>query len=221
MAILMVTVVPKVTAMFQDTGQTLPWNTRLMIFLSDAVSGYWWLILAVAGLSVAGFRQWKRSANGRRIYDRLLLKLWVIGPLVRMIAISRFAKTLSTMLASGVPLLRALDIVKNILGNVTLTKVVEEAKESIKEGESIAAPLRRSGEFPPIVTHMIAVGERTGQLEPMLENVAASYDVETDMKIARLTTLLEPVMILLMGGSVAFVVFSILLPILQMNEFVT
>ena len=221
MGILMTTVVPKVTAMFSDTGQTLPWNTRLMIFLSDAISGYWWLIGGLGVTGYFGFLGWKKTPKGREVWDRTVLHMWVIGPMARMIAISRFAKTLSTMLAAGVPLLRALDIVKNILGNTVLTKVIKEAMESIKEGESIAAPLRRSGEFPPIVTHMIAVGERTGQLEPMLENVADSYDVETDMKIARLTTLLEPVMILLMGGSVAFVVFSILLPILQMNQFVS
>ncbi len=143
-----------------------------------------------------------------------------MGSLARKVAIARFAKTLATMLASGVPLLRALDIVKAILGNTVLMKVVEEAKESIKEGESIAAPLRRSGEFPPLVTHMIAVGERSGQLEQMLENVASAYEVEVDMAIGRLTTLLEPLMILLMGGSVAFVVFSILSPIMEMNEFV-
>jgi general secretion pathway protein F len=221
MGILMVTVVPKVTAIFQDTGRDLPWNTKLMIFISDIVAGWWWAMILAGIGSWLLFRRWRRSPRGRASWDKMVLRLWVIGPLARMIAISRFAKTLATMLASGVPLLRALDIVKNILGNVTLTKVVEEAKESIKEGESIAAPLRRSGEFPPIVTHMIAVGERTGQLEPMLENVAASYDVETDMKIQRLTTLLEPVMILIMGGSVAFIVFSILMPILQMNEFVS
>ncbi len=102
-----------------------------------------------------------------------------------------------------------------------LQKVVEDAKESIQEGESIAAPLKRSGEFPPIVTHMIAVGERSGQLEQMLENVARAYDLEIDLTMGRLTTLLEPVMILLMGGSVAFVVFSILMPIMQMNDFVS
>ncbi len=221
MGFLMVTVVPKVTAMFKDTGQALPWNTRLMIFVSDLIGGYWWLIAIMATGTVYGFRSWLQTSKGRTTYDGLILRLWLVGPLARMIAISRFAKTLATMLASGVPLLAALEIVKNILGNVTLTKVVEEAKESIKEGESIAAPLKRSGQFPPIVTHMIAVGERTGQLETMLENVAASYDIETDMRIARLTTLLEPLMILFMGGSVAFVVFSILMPILQMNEFVS
>ena len=221
MGILMTTVVPKLTTIFTDLGKELPWNTQILIFVSQLIGGWWWaLIIGAVGGSIL-IRRWLRTPRGRAWWDRIVLKLWVVGPLVRMFAISRFAKTLATMLASGVPLLRALEIVKGILGNVTLTKVVEEARESIKEGESIAAPLRRSGEFPPIVTHMIAVGERTGQLEGMLENVASSYDVEVDMKIARLTTLLEPVMILVMGGSVAFVVFSILRPILQMNEFVS
>lgn len=222
MAILMVSVVPKVTAIFADTGKALPWNTQMLIAISDTVSS--WKGLVVLAFVIAGvqmFRRWKRTPRGRAAVDRALLKLWIVGPLARQIAITRFAKTLATMLASGVPLLRALDIVKSILGNTVLQKVVEDAKESIKEGESIAAPLKRSGEFPPIVTHMIAVGERSGQLEQMLEEVAHAYDMEIDLKMGRLTTLLEPVMILLMGGSVAFVVFSILMPIMQMNDFVS
>src|SRR6202012_3015067 len=117
--------------------------------------------------------------------------------------------------------LRALEIVKQILGNTVLQKVIEDARASIQEGESIAAPLKRTGEFPPIVTHMIDVGERSGQLEQMLEEVAHAYDLEVDMKMSRLTTLLEPLMILLMGGSVGFVVFSILMPIMEMNDFVS
>ena len=152
-------------------------------------------------------------------WDRLVLKLPIFGPLARMVAVSRFSKTLATMLSSGVQLLRAMEIVKNVLGNAVLTKIVEEARESIREGESIAQPLKRSNEFPVIVCHMIAVGERSGQLEQMLENVAAAYDIEVDMKIARLTSLLEPLMILVMGGSVGFVVFSILVPIMDMNNF--
>jgi general secretion pathway protein F len=218
--ILMVTVVPKLTTIFADTGQTLPLNTRILIFTASLVSD-WWFILFPSLIGLFFLFRWYRSTpDGRHLYDRVVLKLWVIGPLARKIAVSRFAKTLATMLSSGVPLLRALEIVKNILGNTVLTKVVEEAKESIKEGESIAAPLKRSGQFPPIVTHMIAVGERTGQLEQMLENVSGSYDVEVEMAIQRLTALLEPLMILLMGGSVAFIVFAILGPILKMNEFV-
>jgi general secretion pathway protein F len=221
MSILMVSVVPKVTAIFADTGKALPWNTQLLIAISSVIGNYWWALIIVIVGTIIAYRRWKRTPRGRALYDKILLKLWIIGPLARQIAITRFSKTLSTMLASGVPLLRALDIVKAILGNTVLMKVVEDAKESIKEGESIAAPLRRSGEFPPIVTHMIAVGERSGQLEQMLENIAQAYETEIDMKLGRLTTLLEPLMILLMGGSVAFVVFSILMPIMEMNEFVS
>ena len=120
---------------------------------------------------------------------------------MRDVAVARFARTLATMLSSGVPMLRALDIVKRILGNTVLEKVVEDARDAIPEGESIAAPLKRSGEFPPIMIHMIAVGERSGQLEQMLENVAGAYELEVDTKIARLTTLLEPLMIVMMGWS--------------------
>lgn len=218
--LLMVTVVPKVTTIFADMGQELPWNTRLLIFTSRSVSDYWWAMIIAAVALVTVWRRWLRTPQGKAVWDRVALRVWVVGPLVRMLAVSRFAKTLATMLSAGVPLLRALDIVKNILGNTVLTRVVEDARNSIKEGESIAAPLKRSGEFPPLVTHMIAVGERTGELEQMLENVADSYDVEVEVKIGRLTSLLEPLMIMVMGGSVAFIVFSILMPILQMNEFV-
>jgi general secretion pathway protein F len=222
MTILMVSVVPKVTAIFEDTGKALPWNTQLLIGISDTVSSWKGLVLlAILGIAIQLFRRWKSTPTGRAKLDRIILKLWIVGPLARQIAITRFAKTLSTMLASGVPLLRALDIVKSILGNTVLQQVIENAKASIQEGESIAAPLKRSGEFPPIVTHMIAVGERSGQLEQMLEEVAHAYDMEIDLKMGRLTTLLEPMMILIMGGSVAFVVFSILMPIMEMNEFVS
>lgn len=221
LGILMTSVVPKVTAIFADTGKALPWNTQLLILIAAFFSGYWWTLPIIIPVGLTLFRRWKNTPKGRAKMDRFVLKVPIFGPLARQIAITRFAKTLSTMLGSGVPLLRALDIVKSILGNTVLTKVIEDAKESIKEGESIAAPLKRSGEFPPIVTHMIAIGERSGQLETMLENIAQAYDLEIDLKIGRMTTLLEPLMILIMGGSVAFVVFSILMPIMQMNDFVT
>jgi general secretion pathway protein F len=137
-----------------------------------------------------------------------------------MLALSRFAKTLATLLASGVQLLVALDIVKNIVGNTLLAGVVEQARDAIREGESIAAPLKRSGQFPPLVHHMIAIGERSGQLEEMLQNVAKSYDAQVEMRVAALTSLLEPIMIVVMGAGVAFVVFSILMPIMQLNTFI-
>ncbi len=219
MAVLMIVVVPKITAIFQDMGRSLPWNTEMLIWLSRFI-GTWWpalLVLAIAG--AIGFRVWKKSKNGRPVWDRLVLKIWVVGPLQRLIAVARFARTLGTMLASGVPLLRALDIVKYILDNMVLQKAVEEAHDAIREGESIAAPLKRSGQFPALVTHMIAVGERSGQLEGMLENVSEAYEREVETKLQRMTALLEPVMILAMGGVVAFVVFSILMPIMDMNQF--
>jgi general secretion pathway protein F len=142
----------------------------------------------------------------------------IFGPLVRQIAIARFARTLSTLLKSGVPLLTSLDIVRNIVGNVRLSRVVEEARLAIQEGESIAAPLKRSGEFPPLVYHMVAIGERSGALEEMLTNVAAAYESQVETRVGALTSLLEPLMIVVMGVGVAFIVFSILMPILQINN---
>jgi general secretion pathway protein F len=137
-----------------------------------------------------------------------------------MVAVSRFCKTLGTLIASGVPLLAAFDIVKNVVQNSLLLEVIETARDAVKEGDSIAAPLKRSGEFPPIVTHMIAIGERSGQLEEMLENVAGAYDAQVDSKIAALTSLLEPAMIVIMGSVAGSIAFSILMPLIQMNEFV-
>jgi general secretion pathway protein F len=137
-----------------------------------------------------------------------------------MVAIGRFARILGTLLQGGVPLLKAMEIVEHLLGNAVLIKVVQDARVAIREGESIAAPLAKSGHFPPMVTRMVAVGERSGQLEGMLENVAISYENEVEVKINRLTSLMEPILILAMGGIVGFIVFSILMPILEMNEMI-
>ena len=146
--------------------------------------------------------------------------MWLIGPLVRFIAVARFARTLATMLAAGVPVLNALEIVKKVLNNTVLEKVVEEARDAIREGESIAAPLKRSGQFPSMMVHMVAVGERSGQLEAMLENVAGAYERDVEGKVARLTTVLSPLIIVLMALVVVFIVFSVLQPILDMQNFV-
>ena len=174
----------------------------------------------VAGLGVAWVIAWVATPEGRVAKDGFLLKMPVLGTLVRMLAVSRFARTLATLLRSGVPLLKAMDIVKNVLDNGKLEKVIETAAGSIREGESIAGPLKRSGDFPPIVTHMIAVGERSGQLEQMLENVARAYDSQVETRVQALTSLLEPLMIVFMGGGVGFIAFAILMPLIQMNEFV-
>ncbi|MGA3124142.1 MAG: type II secretion system F family protein [Polyangiaceae bacterium] len=174
----------------------------------------------VAGLAIAWLTAWVATPAGRLSKDSFLLRIPVFGPLVRMLAVSRFARTLSTLLRSGVPLLKAMEIVKNVLDNGKLEKVIETATGSIREGESIAGPLKRSGDFPPIVTHMIAVGERSGQLEQMLENVARAYDTQVETRVQALTSLLEPLMMVVMGGGVGFIAFAILMPLIQMNEFV-
>ena len=218
--ILFVVVIPKVTKIFEDMNVTLPWTTRLLIFLSGFARDYWYLILIALPLMAYGVKRWVGTSRGRAWWDRTQLKAPVFGDLVRMLAISRFAKTLSTLLASGVPIITAMDIVKNIVTNTLLSDVIDKAREAIREGESIAAPLKRSGQFPPLVYHMIAIGEKSGQLEEMLQNVAKSYESQVEMRITALTSLLEPVMIVLMGGGVAFIVFSILMPIMQLNTFV-
>ncbi len=216
--VLMVGIVPKITGMFADMNADLPWNTKLLIWLSDAIAGYWWAIILMGWLSVWLFRRWRRTEAGRWTGDSIVLRLPVLGEMVRKIAISRFALTLSTLLSSGVQLLQALDIVRTLLGNVVLEDVISKARDSIREGENIAPALKRSGHFPPLVTHMIAVGERSGQLEQMLGDVARTYDRETNTSIQRLTGLLEPLMIVLMGLAVGFVVFSIMMPIMMLTE---
>lgn len=218
--ILFVVVIPKVTKIFEDMNATLPWTTRMLIAISNFTRDYWYVVLFGVPALIYGALRWVKTEKGSAWFDQFQLKVPVMGDLIRMLAISRFAKTLSTLLSSGVQLLIALEIVKNIVSNQVLAKVIGDARDAIREGESIAAPLKRSGQFPPLVFHMIAIGEKSGQLEEMLANVAKSYDAQVEMRIGALTSLLEPVMIVLMGGGVAFVVFSILMPIMQLNTFV-
>ncbi len=217
LGILFTVVIPKVMKLFEDTKATLPWTTRILIGFTGFVTHWWWAILAVVALAIWGFLRWKRTPEGKARWHRFVLTVPIFGRLVRIIAIGRFARTLATLLKSGVPLLVAMDIVKNVVGNVRLAEVIEQARDAIREGESIAAPLKRSGEFPPLVHHMVAVGERSGALEEMLANVASAYEDQVDTTVTALTSLLEPIMIVAMGGVVGFIVFSVLMPILQIN----
>ena len=219
-SILFIVVIPKVTKIFEDMNVALPWTTRILIAISSFARDYWFAILLGIPLLAWGVRRFLRTPKGRAWWDAKQLTLPVFGELLRMLALARFAKTLATLLSSGVPLLTSLDIVKNIVHNSLLARVIEDARDAIREGESIAAPLKRSGQFPPLVHHMIAIGEKSGQLEEMLRNVAKSYDSQVEMRIGALTSLLEPVMIVVMGGGVAFIVFSILMPIMQLTSFV-
>ena len=211
---------PKVTSIFEGFNATLPWYTRLLIFISHAIGNFWWLLAIVFGGLIYSFRKWKASPKGREAWHARVLAMPIAGDLVLMIAVARFSRTLSTLLASGVPVLTALDITRNVLGNVKLMQIVDDARSSIREGESIATPLKRSGAFPPIVTQMIAIGERSGQLEQMLVHVAVAYERQIDSRLTALTSLLGPAMIVVMGTLAGSIAMAILLPLMQINEFV-
>ncbi len=218
--LMMSVVVPKVTAIFDNFNQTLPWYTRVLIFVSDVFSNYWWLLAALLAGAIYWFRRWRATEEGRRKWDLFVLEVPIFGPLLILVAVSRFARTLATLLASGVPVLTAMDITRNVLGNTELMRVVEEARASVREGEGIAKPLRQAGRFPPIVTHMIAVGERSGQLEEMLLHVADAYDQQVEVRIGAMTSILEPLLIVVMGAVVGGIAFAILMPLLQLNEMI-
>ena len=217
---LMTFVVPKITAVFVNLKQALPWPTVVLMSLSRFLADYWILLIGGMLLTIWAGRRAIRTDAGRVVADRLLLKIPLIGEVARMVSISRLTSTLATMLASGVQLLDALDVSRRVMNNRVLEEVVEEARKNIREGETIAEPLKRSGEFPALVTHMIAVGEKSGEMEEMLRRIGQIYDGEVDRVITRFTSLLEPIMILAMGVLVFFIVVAILLPIFEMGQMV-
>lgn len=217
---LMTFVVPKITAVFVSMKQALPWPTVALMSVSRFFADYW---MVAIGLVLGGaflVRRFVRTDGGKMAADRVILRMPLIGDVARMVSISRLTSTLATMLASGVQLLDAMDVSKRVMNNRVLEEAVEGARQNIREGETIADPLKRSGEFPALVTHMIAVGERSGEMEEMLRRVSQIYDGEVERVITRLTSLLEPIMILVMGVVVFFIVVAILLPIFEMGQMV-
>jgi general secretion pathway protein F len=219
--VLLAVVVPRVTSIFEKFDAALPWYTELLVGVSTFFAWFWWLILLVIGGSVYGFMHWRKTPKGRATWDRFILRVPLFGRLALLVAVTRFARTLATLLSGGVPILRAMEITKNVLGNAELEQVIDDARSSVREGESIAVPLKRSGRFPPIVVHMIAIGERSGQLEEMLENVATAYEVQVENRITAMTALLEPLIIVIMGIMVGSIAFSIIMPILKINQLVS
>ncbi|NKE71399.1 type II secretion system inner membrane protein GspF [Candidatus Manganitrophus noduliformans] len=213
-------VVPKVTAIFADLNQALPLPTVILLALSDFLRGYGWLLIGAGVLGGMIYRRHIQTPRGREQYDRLLLRIPLAGRVAKMVAISRFTRTLATLLASGVPLLTALEIVQQVVGNKVLEEAIQGARGNIREGQSIAEPLKRSGLFPPLVTHMIAIGEKSGELEGMLQKVSEAYDNEVETVVTGMTSLLAPLMILGMGGVVLFIVLAILLPIFEVSQIV-
>jgi general secretion pathway protein F len=217
---LMVGVVPKIAKIFEDMDATLPLITRVLIGISNFAVNYWYIVIALGLGTFFLIRWWVRTPDGRVIVDRYALKVPLFGKLLMLVAVSRFASTLSTLLSSGVPILTSMTIVRTVVNNVVLQEVLDNVRESVSEGQSIAVPLKKSGMFPPLVTHMIAIGERSGELELMLSKVSESYEAQVDRTVGILTTLLEPIMILVMGGGVGFIALSVMLPMLQLNKVV-
>ena len=213
-------VVPKVTRIFAETKQALPPMTVILLAISRIASDYWWVLVGIAIAVVVAVRLSIRTEKGRLRFDRAQLRIPYFGKLLKKVALARFARTLSTLLLGGIPLLQSLDIVKHVVNNSVLKNAIDEGRNSIREGQSVADPLKRSGLFPPLLVHMIAVGEKSGELEQMLSRAADAYDNEVEASVSALTSIMEPVMIIFMGGVVLFIVMAILLPIFQMNELV-
>ncbi|MBP1709893.1 MAG: ral secretion pathway protein [Deltaproteobacteria bacterium] len=219
--LLMTFVVPKITGIFADMEQTLPMITVVLIAVSHFLKSFWWLILLIIFAGIAAFKYLTTGTQaGRRLWDSFRLKAPVWGSLNMKIAVARFSRTLATLLQSGVPLLSAMEIVRNVVNNVYIGEAITRAAREVEEGQSLAVPLAASGLFPPMVTEMIAIGEQTGSLEKMLNRIAVAYETEAQSDVMVMTSLLEPIMILLMGLIVGFIVFSILLPIFEMNQLV-
>lgn len=215
---LFVFVVPKITRMLQEMKMALPWPTVLLINVVDLLLAWWWLLLLGLALGFTGLRRYWRTEAGRLRIDRLLLKAPLFGRLLLLIATTRFARTLGTMLQSGVPLLKALDIARNLLANRVLRRAVEAAKLRVQEGGGLAVALRETAVFPAMLVQLTAAGEQSGKLEEMLFRVADTYEHQTDLSISGMLSLLEPLMILFMGVVVGFAVLAILLPIFQASQ---
>jgi general secretion pathway protein F len=213
--VLFMFVIPKITAIFDDMAVALPIYTRILISISNFARNNILLILITVFLAVFGFTRYIKTSSGRRKWDDIKLKLPLFGRIVRLTSVSQFTRTLATLHGAGVPLLQALDIVVNVVDNTIIKEALKGAKESLSEGQSLASTLSKTKEFPPIVIHMISVGEKTGELEVMLSHISKSYENEVETRIETLTSLLEPAMIILMGGAVAFIVMAILMPIMQ------
>jgi type IV pilus assembly protein PilC len=204
--------------MLEDTGQTMPMPTRILISISSVFKDYWWAgLLGLALLSYLVERIYKTN-KGELVIDRTMLRMPVIGELLRKSAVARFTRTLSTLLSSGVPAVRSLEITQNVVGNRLIADATGHIKTRILEGTDIATPLKATGVFPSVVGYMVAIGEQSGELEKMLDRIADAYDEEIEVVTERVTTILEPLMIVCLALVVGYIVWSIVLPILQVGS---
>ena len=206
-------VVPTVTELFEDRNQ-LPWMTKVTIGFSEILVNYWVTLIVGFILACFIFIRWKHTPKGKYHLDKIMLKLPVLGRLIRAADISVFSRTLSTLMNGGIPVLQSMDIVKNIVKNDLIKEAIRTARENIKEGESVTLPLQRSGQFPPVVLQMIRIGEKTGELEMMLNQISENYDRQVDIEVSAFTSILGPFMLIFMACIIGFVLVSVMLPML-------
>jgi general secretion pathway protein F len=211
-------VIPKLTKVFESMNKPMPTTTKFLMMVSEVIVNWWFLFAGAGFIAFWLFKRFINSPDGRPKWDAFKLRMPMVGGLVRMIAITRFASTMATLLGSGVPILTAMNIAKNLVGSEPIAKAVGTARENITEGQSIAEPLRKSGEFPPLVIHMIAIGEKTGELPDMLKNISETYEEQVNAKIEGLTALIEPLMIVGMGAAVGFIVLSVFMPMMDLSN---
>ncbi|ATW23989.1 type II secretion system F family protein [Candidatus Formimonas warabiya] len=211
---MLVFMLPKIIGMMPDTGEPLPLPTRMVLGVSDAMRHFWWLIIVVLIGVFLGLRKTVGLKNIKELLDALSLKVPIFGKLICQMIVSRFARSLGTMLKSGVGILDALGTVQRTLGNKVMAKEIELARESILRGKGIADPLEDSRYFPPIAVQMIAIGEESGALDTLLEKVAVFYDREVDNMLSRLSTMVEPIMIVGLGLILGFIIIAMMLPLL-------
>lgn len=211
-------VIPQIAKIFVSSKKKLPILTEIVLAISDFMVNYWWLaLLSVVGAAYL-IKRYINSPQGERRYHKLILALPVVGNLSRMINVSRFCSTLGTLLSAGVPILAAMNIVKNLISNVWMRDAIEEAREAVAEGLSMTGPLIESGLFPSLVTHMIKLGEGSGELENMLNIISSNYQEQTETQIGALTTIIEPIMIIFMAVIVGIIVFSVIMPMMELNK---
>ncbi len=216
--IMLTYVIPKFSIIFSDMGQSIPMATQIILGISEAVRTYWWIILGVLAAAFLSFKQYMKNPSGRLKIDQRKMNLPVWGELIKKIEVARFARTLGTLTKSGVPILQALSLVKDIMRNQVISRSLEGVYDRVKEGERLSRPLTNSGVFPSLAIQMITVGEETGRLDEMLLKVAENYEKIVRNMVKRLISFLEPAMILAMGLVVGFIVISMLMAIFSMSE---
>lgn len=209
---------PKLMKPLEDSGVPLPWPTRLLLNIADFVGAWWWLILlSMAGATIA-WRAWSSIDANRRSIDGTLLKVPVVGPLLRDVAVARFTRTLGTLVSAGIPILSALKIVRDTLGNTVLMEAIDDVQDRVSTGGSLATPLEECGYFPPLLVQIVNIGERSGRLESMLLHASGAFDRQVDNSLKLLTKALPPVLLMVMAVIAAFVLTAILLPLLEMQQ---